>query len=230
MITSRVIDSHVRNTLRENLPGLSTYSDAEIVMYINAALSWLVGLDSSCSTTTGSIPLVKGMHQTLPEGGIRLMSVWSNDNFGIVERINSRVQTGLAPVRNTPFSEAINSFADWGSAPERTNVTNIVFDSLDAKHFMVYPPNKGDGKLVCTYARLFPKVVAIDDVDMGLGYEYLEAISFYTAYRAALRKNEKGDVVTDKVAADFFYGKAREAVSFKVSADLQTTAVNTVRA
>lgn len=223
MLTSSVITASAKNILRDNIAGLSSFHETDWVMYINAALSWIVSADSSANAVTEDIPLVAGTHQKIPAGGIRLMTLWSNNVPLVRERIDGVQYYGTSQVRNTPLSEARDELYNWGAARERTLVANVVFNKDDPTHFLVYPPNNGSGVLKATYAKNFAKVVAVDETAMSIGDEYLEAVVNYVVYRALIRRLESGEVVADRVAVDSFYAKAKEALIFNASADQQTS-------
>lgn len=229
MIAVSEIAAHFRNEMRDDMAGIKSYSDKEVILYINAGLSWLPSVDSSARVSTQAIQLAQGVVQVLPEGSVRLIDIYTNAIGDTRERIDGRQYKGNAAVRPITQSELTSVFPHWASARETAIVVHTVFNKSDPKSFLVYPPNNGDGKLLCSIVSELSPVQGdtITNQELPLERRYLMPLVHYAVFRALSRDGEDQSSAGKAEAA---YAKAQDLMRSGEMADTAETPEDGARA
>ena len=225
MIKASELTAVIRTLLRDNFSGAKAYADDEVLLAINTALVWLVGADASASNTTASISLVEGIHQRIPEDGVRLLDIWSNDLGTATEEIDGVTYSGTAAVRYVDLAMYRQTRPDWGAVPAKNIVVNALFDPEDTTHFMVYPPNSGSGKLMASFSFDVATLTDLVAGEIDVAKVYQIAVANHALYSLLARD---GEDQSSKVRSDAFFAKATESVQQILSANMATAPLPSV--
>lgn len=209
------IINSVRSTLLDNFSGTKSYSDEELIGYVNDASSWILNGDPSANPVTRNIPLSAGIHQFAGDDVIRLLDIWNND-VADPSTIDGVLYSGGCPVRYVDTTTYRYSMQDWNAAPSAKIAVNVVFDDNDPKHFIVFPPNDGTGQLVASVSVIPNTILAIGDT-LNMPATYKEAYVFYVLFKALSRD---GEDQSNSSAAGAFFGLAEKAIQARLLANL----------
>lgn len=228
MITPKRIVDGVRLTLRDNFDiGAKAYKDEELVEYINRALPFIVAMDGTASIVTDSVSLVKGVYQKLPQLGVKLVAVLTNNIPDIKERIDGRPLSGMSAPKVLPLTTINAQNREWANSRETDIVSVVLFNKDDPKSFMVYPPNTGQGKLVLSYSSIPSVVEIIDETPIAIGERYFNAIIYHVMFSCLMRDSEE---TSNTGRAQQFYQMAVAEVAGLSTSDVTETEQETVKA
>lgn len=228
MITSQRIADGVRLTLRDDFDiGAKAFSDEDLVDYINRALPFIVAMDGSASITTTAVSLVEGVHQSLPERGVKLIAVLTNNLDSYKARIDGRLFTGKSAPKVLPFTTMNAQNREWANSRQTDVVTVVMFNKDDPKAFMVYPPNTGDGSLVISYSYIPAEVTEINSTAISISERYFNAIIYHVMFSCLMRDSE--DTANSQRAQNFYQMAVAEVNGLSAS-DATETVQETVKA
>lgn len=214
MQVTSIVNS-VRSTLLDNFAGVKSYSDEELLEYINDASTWILNGDPSANPITKSIPLVSGIHQHAGEDVIRLLDVWNNEGTG-VSVIDGLTYSGGCPVRYVDVATYRYSMQDWNAHAANKLALNVVFNDNDPAHFIVFPPNDGNGSLIATVSVVPPKVTSISSL-LEMPDTYKEAYTFYVLFKALSRD---GEDQSNAASASAYFALADKAIQSRLIANI----------
>lgn len=157
--------------------GVRWVQASEGLKWLNDGQRRVALLRPDACVTTGNIPLVAGVEQTLPAGALRLMDIYANANGGPV-RLVDRDELDHGPEAN------------WRSATQTADIEAYVYDPLTPKLFMVYPPAvnatnlRGSWSVAPTDCTSGASALGVDDI-------YADAVLDHMLFRM-FAKNGKG--------------------------------------
>jgi len=135
-ITTETIFDSVSTTLLD--VARSTWSHSDLVGYLNEALRATAFLKPDMYSVQGFFPLVVGIAQELPDGGIALIDVTDNE-------VSGRAVTPC----DLSILQQENRF--WPAATQEVDVENYAADPRTPRRYYVFPPNDGTGSVRITY-------------------------------------------------------------------------------
>lgn len=137
MISSqRLIDSVRLNRLSNS--DASTWSDSVLIVALNQALQMLALIRPDATAKTAAFPLIKGARQSLPDDGLRLLSVVCN--------IDPVTMSPTQVIRLVQKEDMDSASYSWLTAIGSI-VREYVYDARNPKQFFIYP-NVPVGSLV----------------------------------------------------------------------------------
>lgn len=156
------------------------WPDAEMLVYVNETIRESVAVKPDIYPVTGEIPLVAGVAQALPAGGVLLIDATHN------------VDTGrTVSVVDLPLLQEANRF--WPAATQQAEVENFAIDPRTPRLFFVSPPNNGAGRLFGTYGGTPAALTAVSDVFPLLDI-YQPAITAGVISRAYAKNSKRQDL------------------------------------
>lgn len=171
----------------------------ELIDWINEAAGAILVRRPSANARRDVISLVQGAAQTLPADSVQLLDV--------VRNIGADGTTPGSVIRRSDRQAIDDSDPDWHMMTPKASVAQYTFDDRMPKLFYVYPPVIAGTKVEVLHSAL-PAQVASETDDVAMGYEYLEAMVNYVAYRA----NSKDSEYANAAVAAAFYGAFKEAI------------------
>lgn len=170
-ITGTQIANRARRVLQDTTPGGTRWLDAELLDWINDAQREAVNLKPSAYSEVTDRTLVAGTKQTLPTGGICLLSIVRNVGGKAVRRVDRNILDSENP--------------DWHTATASATVEHYVFDEDAPDTFWVYPPQPGSGMgAVQIIHSKAPADLGSLASTITLNDMYANAILDYVLYRA----------------------------------------------
>lgn len=157
-----------------------TWSDDDLLECLNEAIRATCSQRPDAYVITGSITLVAGTIQNLPEGAISL--------FDMVENV-------AAPNKSiTQVDQALldESYRFWPGNTPQAEVDHYCFDPRDKLQFRVYPPNDGNGEVVASYGAT-PDPVTISDM-IPLADQFEPALYAYLLGAAYRKDTQRRDL------------------------------------
>lgn len=172
ILASQIIDAAARELYDvDNI----NWSRTELLGFLSEAEKQIVILQPQNNSTIGTIDLVPGCQQAIPSGAYSLIDVYHN--------VAADGETPRRVVR-VVSRRLLNSFnPDWMYATSATEVDNVVFDEQDRRHFWVYPPNDGEGKLNVAYLQT-PSPFTTESNAITVSDAYYTALLEFMLFRA----------------------------------------------
>lgn len=177
MLASDII-APARHTLLD-ASGVS-WSDAELLAYVNEAIRDSVAAKPDIYPVSDEIPLVPGIIQALPVGGVLLIDITHNTDTG-----------RTVSVVDLPLLQEANRF--WPAATQQSEVENFAVDPRTPRKFLVSPPNDGAGRVHGTYGGTPAALAATTDTFPLLDI-YQPAMTAYVIGRAYAKNSKRQDL------------------------------------
>jgi hypothetical protein len=156
-----------------------TWSDAELLGYVNKARRTTALLKPDSFTVNGFVPMVAGTRQQLPAGGIAILDCGENQVSGRVATLVDR-----------DLLNHVNRF--WPTTTPEVDVKHWCADPRDPTRFDVAPPNDGTGSLEVLYATT-PQDVELDQ-DIGFSGAYQHAFECFVLSCAYAKNTKRQDL------------------------------------
>lgn len=150
-------------------PSALRWGGAVALDAVNEAQREIARLKADACTKKQSVALSPGIRQTIPAGGIRLISVIGN--------------TGGRSVQKVEASELNRQYPGWTSEAGSATIKAWMFDDSDPKAFLVYPQAPATGASLDIIYSAIPETV-LDTGNISIGDEYKPSIEAYVVYRA----------------------------------------------
>lgn len=131
-ILASSIISTMRQILHDEDSSAYRWTDADLLGYLNEAQRFIVQHVPKANVTNGSWVLVAGVVQTIPTGGIELISIDFN--------MGTAGTTLGAPIRLIERDSLDLLIPAWTTATASATVQHYMFNEDDPTHFCVYPP------------------------------------------------------------------------------------------
>lgn len=162
-----------------------TWSDAELLGYLNEALRATAFVKPDMYTIREEIGLEAGTKQVLPAGGISLMDIYRNTtSSGGTGRVVTQVDEGLL--------EEANRF--WPAATQQQQVEHFTADPRDPRRFTVFPPNDGTGVVELLYGAVPPELTDIDTDALPVPDSYENVLKSFVLASAYAKNSTKQDL------------------------------------
>lgn len=149
----------------------------ELIDWLNDGAAEIVIRRPSAHAVTESVPLVAGVLQALPDGGIQLLDIPSTTD-------------GYA-VRRTDRQLLDDQYPGWRRA-KASRTKHYTYDERTATAFYVYPPAVAGASVELFYS-LPPAAVASDTDTLDLDRVYLSPLVSFILYRALSKDSEYAD-------------------------------------
>jgi hypothetical protein len=187
--------------------GNDSLSEAKKLLAISEAMEIISTLDPGCFVITGNIPLVAGIKQDLPTGGIRLLALDYNTG--------ADGSTFGRSIKKTTKHKKDSTTINWTTATG-TEIGEYIYDpDIDPYSFLVVPQLSITINVHGTYAKVPPAVTANDDT-FPLADTYRTATIEFSLYRIFTRD----DVGTDNYTrGQGHYQKGLQMLGLKTTVD-----------
>jgi hypothetical protein len=159
-----------------------TWSDAELLGYLNQALRQLCTVKPDAYVKRAYIPMVAGTNQQLPADGLLLMDL---DNNEVSQQSVTMVVRSLLDHQNRY----------WQAATQELDVEHYAADPRDPRRFDVTPPNNGSGSVRATYGAIPAPILLTDVLPIPDSYDYpLRCFVLSRAYAKSGQRQDLGKV------------------------------------
>jgi|DEB19_MinimDraft_2_1074335.scaffolds.fasta_scaffold00097_5 hypothetical protein len=207
MLAGELLDN-VRKPLND--PSKITWSDPDLIGFLNQALKMLMGIRPDAVSTNAVLTLSEGSEQTLPAGGLRLLSVFCNVNaLGAL----------IGPaIRNIDKLSLDDVMASWITANPRPSVHEYWYDERNPRLFWTNPVVAGT-KIRAYYSVSPAEITSVSDalpVEDSLS-SALEEWMLYLAWRGDDEISPTGQ------RAGFHRSACFELLGYKASADMASS-------
>lgn len=194
----------VRTVLLDNFAyGDASFSDPEIIGFLNRAMDFCSDMSSTCNPVTKTVPLVAGVSQRIPDNGGRINGFLHNDLSASFRAGVMRYKAKHSP-SEIDYTSLVRQIPGYASERAAAGVAHVCYDPSQPKSFLVYPPNDGTGKLVVRYTEYATHVAAVTD-ELPLGPEFHEALINFCLYLCLTRD---GEDTANSARADVFFKTA----------------------
>lgn len=163
------------------------WSQQTLLNYLNDAQREIVLFRPDANPVNASFTLAQSAKQTLPTGGLRLLSLHRN------------LSPTTKPITNIERRVLDDQVDDWYGTTS-TNVEHYVYDPVDPKNFYVYPHPSGGGHTLEIVYSASPSDITIsnfssDTTVISLDDLYANPILDFMLYRAYQKDSEfAGDI------------------------------------
>lgn len=201
-VKAKYLTDAVRTILLDNFAyGDASFSDPELLGYLNRAMDFCADLSASCNPVIKPVAMVSGIAQSLPANGGRILGFLTNDLTAPRFKVGTISYKGKHAPREIVYEALIAQIPSFASTPPSDGVVHVCFDPVTPKQFVVYPPNTGSGKMLIRYTERPAALTALTD-DFPLGAEFNEPVINYILFLCLSRDGE--DTANSARSADFF--------------------------
>jgi hypothetical protein len=158
----------------------TTWSQAELIGYLNEALRATSAAKADFYTIRENIEMDAGALQELPAGGVSLIDIFENAYSGIPVTLVDK-----------ELLDECNRFL----APEdrERDVQHFTADPRDPRRFVVTPPNDGTGEVRSVFGAVHPEIATADD-DLLVNGIYQPVLIDYVLHRAYAKNSKRQDL------------------------------------
>lgn len=189
-MTPQSVISEVRGVIKDDDSTSYRNSDASLVLAVNRALKRVALLRPDLFTSIGTITLVAGVNQTVPDYG-RIVEVYAVQGGNAITEANRETMDQLTPTWRTETAD---------------DPVNWMRHSRNPSKFFVYPPAVGGEVVECEYT-ITPPTVALNDT-IALADLYHPVVVDITAAEVEWADDE--NVLNQR--AETFYKRAIQAL------------------
>lgn len=182
-----------------NDPTLTTWTDEELVAWVNDGAAAIVDRRPAARTVIRAHVLAEGSLQRLPAGGLMLIDM--PRNLGMDGKTPGRV------IRIADRQMLDDDDPDWHAQPPASLVRHYTFDERAPTAFYVYPPARAGVQVELVFSET-PPAVSKPDEQIDLAPVFLPVLVDYVAYRAL----SKDDAEANAAAAVARYQAFVDAV------------------
>jgi hypothetical protein len=163
--------------------GYTRWTKPELLYWLNEAQRAIVMLRPAAKIASDVVQLQAGTKQSLPDDGIRLLSITRN--------MSSNGLTPGAAIRLTDRSILDYANPNWHSDTASSTVECYAYDANDPTRFYVYPPQPDSipGSVEIAYSAL-PDECASETDTIDISEIYQSAIYEYIMFRALAKDAE----------------------------------------
>jgi len=156
------------------------WGDPDLLLWLNAGQRQVAAVINSASSKRATINQVAGFEQTIPDDGIRLLSVLNNVN---TDGTPGRVVTLIS-------RDELNAIRlSWPSQAATAPTKHYSYDEDQPKSFDVWPPAPVGAKLRIVYGAL-PVDCADRDADLGIDAIYEGALTDWICFRCYMEDSD----------------------------------------
>lgn len=145
------------------------WTQEELISWLNEAYQQIVLLRPDANSDTIDVSLDAGTKQSIPDGGVSLITVTRNTNGNAIRYIERAVLDDQIP--------------DWHTKAGVNSIQHFVYDLNNPKTFYVYPPANVGTQVEVVYASV-PTPHADNTGAILLDDRYAPALLDYILYRA----------------------------------------------
>lgn len=190
-IAARVAEILQDYDTTNNIPASVTWTEDQLIEWVNDAQRAAALVRPDCTATTGNITLVDGTKQSLPAGGLRLLSVVRNMGAGgttpgraIIGPVARELKEGFNP--------------DWHADIANAVTKEYLFDDRAPTTFWVSPPGIAGQKIEAVWSKAPTDITILDneasDPDendlLTVSDVYAPALIEWMLYRCFARDSE----------------------------------------
>lgn len=190
MLSSKTLLVGLRQTQLNDPEGV-TWTDSVLIVALNEALCMLALVRPDATAKTAVLEVVKGARQSLPNDGLRLLSVICN-----IDTVTNEQAQVIRLVQKEDMDSANYT---WLTA-KGTIVREYVYDARNPKQFFIYPNVPIGSKIEIEYSAtpsLVSSMSASDDIDIDIDAIYAQPIQELILYKLL-----SGDSVNGQSGAD----------------------------
>ncbi len=173
-VQASVVITNARVLLNDVDEGGIRWTDAELIAWLNEAMSEVVRIAPQANSKTTDLALVAGTRQQIPLDGVQLINVLRNAPNGRVIRI-------------VDHDILDNEHPDWHQKTPVATVMRYTFDPQNPRVFHVFPPNNAAGQATVVYSAV-PTPIALKTDNIPLPDIYAGPLTNYICYRAWLKQ------------------------------------------
>lgn len=166
----------IRETLLD--PQAVRWSDAEIISYLNAAVSALVSTKPDLFVVYTRLAMVAGVRQFIPADGDQFVEAYAN-SAGAAVRMIDRLSLD-------------DSRPNW-SVETAGPTKHVMLDGRDKNSFLVYPPASAGLLLEIGYIKSPARMVPGDGSSIPVPDQYENALYYFTLAHAYAKNAKRGD-------------------------------------
>lgn len=164
-------------------PAGITWTTNELIRWVNDAQRAVALVRPDSTSVVNNIELVDGTKQSLPTGGLRLLS--------IVRNTGSDGTTIGRAVMGPVAREVKDSFdPDWHTADAKTTTKEYLFDDREPTVFWVSPPAVAGQQLEAIWSQVPAEVTVLENDDLSVTDVYVPALQEWMLYRCFSRDAE----------------------------------------
>lgn len=167
-----------------------TWSDAELLGYLNEALRTTCLLKTDAYTRRAYIAMVLGTKQELPEGGTEIFDLFENEGSGRAVTLADR-----------SLIDTENRF--WPASTYEIDVQNWAADPRDPKRFDVTPPNNGYGSVGALFGAVPDELASIGD-EIPLQDIYEHPLKLFVMAKAYAKNTKRQDLAKSETLMQGF--------------------------
>ncbi len=195
-------------------PG-TRWTNDELISYLNEAYDFVLTYVPEASTIQGGFLCEAGTRQTLPDNGLRLLSVIRNRDGS------------LRPIRRRDKASLDRERPNWHNEPDTLNQEFWVYDDREPRVFYVYPPASKHSNIEIGYTLdvqdHIPRDYENTDTLLRLDDRYKVALLNYILYCAF---DKDSDFTGNGQRAEGYLAKAANALGLKLQNDVRTSPRN----
>jgi hypothetical protein len=158
-----------------------TWSYSDLLGYLNEAIRATAFVKPDMFTVQAFCPLVAGIAQQLPAGGVALIDITDNESTG-----RSVTQTDLALLQEE------NRF--WPAATQEPIAENYAADPRTPYRFYVFPPNDGTGSVRITYGAVPATLTGSSGESLSVLDFYQSVLTCFVLAKAYAKNSKKQDL------------------------------------
>jgi hypothetical protein len=188
------------------------WSDAELLSYLNDGQRAICIKRPDANATVGTIALVAGTKQSLPDAATSLIRAVRN--MGVAGATAGRA------IRHIPMTLLDATIPSWHTVAATQEVLHVTSDPRFPQTFYVYPPSTGTWYIEGVYAAPPTDVAALGNV-IGIDDVFATPLVDYICFRADLKDQ---DLVGNAERAAMHLKIFESTMGDKAQADAQVAA------
>ena len=145
-----------------------TYPEPDLIAAINNGCRMVVIYRPDARSKVATIPLVKGVKQTLPDDALRLLDTYYNENGYPIQMVNRK--------------DVDRSLPNWVNMEPADEVLELMYDERVPDTFYVYPPVEDGVRINVAYS-IMPEIIASKDDKFPLPEKYVPPVIEWTLYQ-----------------------------------------------
>lgn len=201
-ITAQDIVTRVRDATLDNTTGGIRWVDDELIRYINDASQAIVQAKPSSHPTNSEMQLKTGTTQEAPSDAIFILDVIRNVDGKAVRYVERGVLDAGHP--------------DWHTMDPQPEIRHYMMEEHDPRHFYVYPPSDGTGKVQIVYSSEPAQISSLPD-ELPLSSTYINSYVDYVLYRAY---SKDADFAANRELATWYYQSFAQGLGIRLDMEM----------
>lgn len=188
-----------------------TWTPSQVQDWLVDAEKAIISVRSDAGAVTESVALVAGTRQSLPLGGIKLLSVVRNMGDGVSPGLGIRlVERGIKDDSNPA----------WHTDTESSTIYEYIFDDRMPTSYFVSPPAVADSFVEIEYSKEPGPYDFNNDPSTTISDIYIPHIIEWALYRCFSRSDER---TPDYARSQAHYRRWGEMLGLKLSSDIEVS-------